>query len=91
ATGWESSVNQGLVRFLDFRSDAADDDHDRRTDALISSILQTGEAFFTGTEWRGRRAMRVSACNWQTPDEDVGRVVIMRLSHVLDENKHLDP
>jgi glutamate/tyrosine decarboxylase-like PLP-dependent enzyme len=72
---WEPSVNQGLVRFLDSRANATDEDHDRRTDEMIASILLTGEAFFTGTEWRGRRAMRVSVCNWQTSDEDVERVV----------------
>jgi hypothetical protein len=42
--------------------------HDRRTDEVIAAIQKTGEAFFSGTARRGRRAMRVSVCNWQTSD-----------------------
>ncbi|HJP91935.1 MAG TPA: aminotransferase class V-fold PLP-dependent enzyme [Pyrinomonadaceae bacterium] len=72
---WKPVINQGLVRFLDQRPGATQEDHDRRTDEVIAEILKTGEAFFGGTSWRGRRAMRVSVCNWQTSDEDVQRVV----------------
>jgi glutamate/tyrosine decarboxylase-like PLP-dependent enzyme len=68
-------VNQGLVRFLDPQPGASDEDHDRRTDDVIAAIAATGEAFFTGTTWHGRRAMRVSVCNWQTSDGDVERAV----------------
>jgi glutamate/tyrosine decarboxylase-like PLP-dependent enzyme len=72
---WEPTINQGLVRFLDQRPGATAEDHDRRTDEVIARILKTGEAFFGGTTWRGRRAMRVSVCNWQTSEEDVQRVI----------------
>ena len=72
---WEPTINQGLVRFLDRSPGATDEDHDRRTDEAIAAILKTGEAFFQGTTWRGRRAMRVSVCNWRTSDGDVERVV----------------
>jgi glutamate/tyrosine decarboxylase-like PLP-dependent enzyme len=72
---WEPVINQGLVRFLDQRAGATDTDHDRRTDEVIAQILASGEAFFGGTTWRGRRAMRVSVSNWQTSDEDVRRSV----------------
>ncbi len=72
---WNPVINQGLVRFLDGRPGAAEDDHDRRTDEVIAEILKSGEAFFGGTTWRGRRAMRISVCNWQTSEEDVTRVV----------------
>ena len=72
---WEPVINQGLVRFLDPRTGASDQDHDHRTDQVIATILQTGEAFFGGTTWRGRRAMRVSVSNWQTSEDDVERVV----------------
>jgi len=74
-TLWRPTINQGLVRFLDQRPGATEADHDRRTDEVIAAILKTGEAFFGGTTWRGRRAMRVSVCNWQTSDADVHRVV----------------
>lgn len=72
---WEPTINQGLVRFPAPFLSATDADHDRHTDAVIEEILKTGEAFFGGTTWRGKRAMRVSVCNWQTSDEDVDRVV----------------
>jgi len=72
---WEPTINQGLVRFLDPRADATEPDHDRRTDETIGRIIATGEAFFGGTTWRGKRCMRVSVCNWQTSDADVERAV----------------
>jgi glutamate/tyrosine decarboxylase-like PLP-dependent enzyme len=68
---WEPVINQGLVRFLDPHGQ----DHDRRTDEVIAAIVKTGEAFFSGTTWRGMRAMRVSVCNWRTSDEDVRRTI----------------
>lgn len=72
---WEPIINQGLLRFLDPSPGATEADHDRRTEEVIAAIVATGEAFFGGTTWRGRRAMRVSVCNWQTSDEDVARAV----------------
>jgi aromatic-L-amino-acid decarboxylase len=72
---WEPTINQGLVRFLDPKPGATDQDHDRRTDEIILRIVATGEAFFGGTTWRGKRCMRVSVCNWQTNEADVDRAV----------------
>ncbi len=72
---WEPQINQGLVRFHDPRDGATDADHDAFTDRIMAAILTSGEAFFTGTTWRGRRAMRVSVCNWQTCTGDVERVI----------------
>ena len=72
---WEPQINQGLVRFLDLKVGASEADHDRRTLEMIANINAAGEAFFSGTLWRGRRAMRVSVCNWQTSHDDVARTV----------------
>lgn len=72
---WEPRLNQGLVRFLDPRAKATAEDHDRRTEQMISRINDKGDGFFSGTTWRGRRAMRVSVCNWQTHQDDVERAV----------------
>jgi glutamate/tyrosine decarboxylase-like PLP-dependent enzyme len=72
---WKPIINQGLVRFRDPRPGASDQDHDRRTDQIIARINEGGEAFFSGSTWRGRRVMRVSVCNWQTNETDIGRTV----------------
>jgi glutamate/tyrosine decarboxylase-like PLP-dependent enzyme len=73
---WEPQINQGMVRFLDPREGASEEDHDAFTDRMMAEILASGEAFFTGTTWHGHRAMRVSVCNWQTSGKDVERVVM---------------
>jgi glutamate/tyrosine decarboxylase-like PLP-dependent enzyme len=70
---WEPAFNQGLVRFHLGKGDAAADD--RFTDAVIAAINASGEAFFSGTTWRGVRCMRVSVVNWRTNGEDVDRSV----------------
>ena len=71
---WEPVINQGLVRFLDPRPGATDQDHDRWTDEVIAGIVAGGEAFFGGTTWRGRRAMRISVSAWRTSAHDVERI-----------------
>jgi len=67
--------NQGLVRFLAPGPDATPAQHDRRTEEVIARIDASGEAFFGGVTWRGRRAMRISVCNWRTSEADVDRAV----------------
>jgi aromatic-L-amino-acid decarboxylase len=71
---WESEINQGLVRF---------GDDDARTDEVIAAIIRTGEAYFGGTTWRGKRAMRISVSNWRTSEGDVERVIaaVKRVLH----------
>ncbi|HEX7946078.1 MAG TPA: pyridoxal-dependent decarboxylase [Phenylobacterium sp.] len=60
-----SALNQGLVRFGD----------DARTEAVIAAVNASGEAYFGGVTWRGRRCMRVSVCNWRTTEADVARAI----------------
>jgi glutamate/tyrosine decarboxylase-like PLP-dependent enzyme len=71
----EPVLNQALVRFLDPKAGAGEAEHAQRTDDVIAAINATGEAFFTGSTWKGRRVMRISVSSWQTTDEDVERVV----------------
>jgi glutamate/tyrosine decarboxylase-like PLP-dependent enzyme len=68
-------INQGLVRYPDPRPGATAADHDRHTDAVVAAINATGEAFFTGTTWRGMRCMRVSVSSWRTTEADVDRAI----------------
>jgi glutamate/tyrosine decarboxylase-like PLP-dependent enzyme len=72
---WEPRINQGLVRYIDPSPNATEAGNDAWTDRIIAEIQNTGEAFFGGTTWQGRRCMRVSVCNWQTTSEDVDRAV----------------
>jgi len=72
----EPVLNQALVRFEDLRANATAADHDRRTDCIIAAVVASGETFFTGTTWKGIRAMRVSVCNWRTSSRDIERGVL---------------
>ena len=82
-------INQGLVRFQDARPRATEEDHDKRTDAVMAAINATGEAFFTGTIWRGKRCMRVSVSSWRTTADDVDRAVAAA-ERVLQEERQLN-
>ena len=70
-----SGLNQALVRFKSLKPGATAADHDRRTDDVIAAINRSGEAFFGGVTWRGRRAMRISVCNWRTTQSDIARTI----------------
>ena len=68
-----ASLNQGLIRFHKPGHSAEQDD--AFTDEVIARVNASGEAFFSGTSWRGRRAMRVSVVNWRTCSNDVERAI----------------
>ena len=72
---WKPQLNQGLIRFKSSKKSATNADHDFETDQVIAAINATGEAFFSGTTWRGVRAMRVSVVNWRTSEDDVLRTI----------------
>ncbi|MGI9235869.1 MAG: pyridoxal phosphate-dependent decarboxylase family protein [Woeseiaceae bacterium] len=63
-------INQGLVRFLD-----SGGNHDARTDQVIERIRDAGIVWFGGTDWHGKRAMRISVCNYRTTDRDIERAL----------------
>lgn len=65
------TLNQALVRFPSPDPHATDAEHDSWTDAVIEAINAEGTTFFSGTTWKGRRAMRISVINWRTSDADV--------------------
>jgi glutamate/tyrosine decarboxylase-like PLP-dependent enzyme len=60
-----SGLDQVLVAFGD----------DERTSAVIAAVQEGGEAWMSGTRWRGRAAMRISVVNWQTGPDDVDRTI----------------
>ncbi|MEL6949704.1 MAG: pyridoxal-dependent decarboxylase [Pseudomonadota bacterium] len=67
-----AQLNQGLLRFPVTGDDDAGDD---RTEQVIAHVNASGEAFFSSTTWKGRKAMRVSLCNWRTGDDEVERAI----------------
>jgi len=70
---FQPTMNQGLIRFEKAGASAAE--NDAWTDAVIQQINDSGAAFFSGTTWRGQRAMRVSVVNWRTSADDVRRAI----------------
>ncbi|MEJ2122284.1 MAG: aminotransferase class V-fold PLP-dependent enzyme [Alphaproteobacteria bacterium] len=66
----EVGLNQVLVRFGD---SAAGEAGDRLTNAVIAAVQDEGTAWFGGTVWQGKGAMRVSVSNWRTTDADIDR------------------
>jgi glutamate/tyrosine decarboxylase-like PLP-dependent enzyme len=67
----EPIINQGVVAFRDPSGQPSDSWNDQ----VIAAIAREGTSFFSGTTFNGRRAMRISVCNWQTSAEDVKRTL----------------
>ena len=63
-------INQALVRFFD-----PEGRHDERTEAVVAAVQASGVAWFGSTTWRGKRAMRISVCDWRTDKTDVSRAI----------------
>ena len=83
---WQPILNQGLIRFRDPRPKATEENHHARTESVIADVNASGEAYFSGTTWRGMRAMCVSVVNWRT-DEEAVRRTIAAFASVLSENR----
>lgn len=81
------TLNQALVRFLSPEPNASEADHDARTTSVIAAINTEGTAFFSGTVWRGRRAMRISVVNWRTSEADV-HATLAAVARVLANIEH---
>lgn len=61
----EVVINQVLFRFED----------DEATDRILRRVVDSGEAWMSGTTFDGRRAIRLSVSNWQTNDADIARAL----------------
>jgi glutamate/tyrosine decarboxylase-like PLP-dependent enzyme len=46
---------------------------DQRTRDVVARLLEEGEAWMSGSVWRGRAVLRISVSNWSTTEGDVGR------------------
>jgi glutamate/tyrosine decarboxylase-like PLP-dependent enzyme len=61
----EVVINQVLFRFTD----------DQTTDRVLRQVVESGEAWLSGTTFGGRRAIRLSVCNWRTTEADIARAL----------------
>jgi glutamate/tyrosine decarboxylase-like PLP-dependent enzyme len=46
---------------------------DERTREVVARLLEDGEAWMSGSVWRGRAVLRISVSNWSTGEGDVRR------------------
>lgn len=77
----EVVLNQVLVRFVPPGAAAADEERAAALlDAIIQRVRRSGEAWLSGTTWRGRAALRISVSGWSTTDADVDRTVAALLT-----------
>ena len=60
---------------------------DRATDAVTEGVQLDGTCWLGGTNWHGRRLMRISVSNFSTTEADVDRSVtaILRIAAALDK------
>jgi hypothetical protein len=62
----EVVINQVLVGVVG-------DESGELTSDAVARIQQDGTCWLAGTTWRGRPAIRISVCNWQTSEDDIRR------------------
>ncbi|MBY4674791.1 aspartate aminotransferase family protein [Burkholderia multivorans] len=48
---------------------------DAQTHAVRATVQASGEAWFGGTVWQGRPALRISLSSWRTRDQDVDALI----------------
>ena len=48
---------------------------DEETDRVLAAVQASGEAWMGGTQWEGRRAIRISVSSWETDGADVARTL----------------
>jgi hypothetical protein len=48
---------------------------DETTDRVLRQVVESGEAWLSGTVFGGRRAIRLPVSNWQTSEDDIARAL----------------
>ncbi len=71
-------INQVLFWFKD----------DQTTDRVLRRVVDSGEAWMSGTTVDGRRAIRLSVSNWQTSDSDMARTLEAVRNAVTCQARH---
>jgi glutamate/tyrosine decarboxylase-like PLP-dependent enzyme len=80
------ALNQVLVQFVPLPGDPRDEG--MFTMEVVAAVQRDGTCWLGSTQWKGRRAMRVSICNWTTTEEDIDRsaAAILRIVEQLNGN-----
>lgn len=63
-------------------------DFGENTDKIIAAIQQDGTCWAGGTQWQGKKAMRISVSSWATTDEDVRQSLqaMIRVAHSFNNS-----
>ena len=48
---------------------------DQTTELIIQAIQNSGECWVGGSNWQGKKVIRISVCSWVTSDKDIARSV----------------
>lgn len=67
----EIVLNQVLVQFVPLASDPRDES--AFTKEVVAGVQSDGTCWLGSTQWQGRRAARISICNWSTTEQDIDR------------------
>jgi len=73
AAGLELIPGATVVNDVVFTQVCATFGSDERTDEVVRLLLEDGEAWMTGSTWRGQKILRISVSNWSTTADDVER------------------
>ena len=73
AAGLQEIPGVEVVNEVVFTQVCATFGSDERTDEVVRLMLEDGEAWMTGSTWRGQKVLRISVSNWSTTDDDVAR------------------
>jgi glutamate/tyrosine decarboxylase-like PLP-dependent enzyme len=84
----EVVLNQVLVQFVPLAGDPRGEEE--FTDNVVAGIQNEGSCWLGGTQWHGRRAARISICNWATTEHDIDRSAAAILGVIDSLNVHTE-
>jgi glutamate/tyrosine decarboxylase-like PLP-dependent enzyme len=82
-------LNQALVQFVPLPGDSRTDDV--FTQEVVAGIQTDGTCWLGSTVWQGKRAARISVCNWSTTAEDIDRSAAAILRVLEQSNRRATP
>jgi glutamate/tyrosine decarboxylase-like PLP-dependent enzyme len=83
----EIVLNQVLVQFVPLAGDPRDEGV--FTEKVVAGVQSEGTCWLGATLWQGRRAARISICNWSTTEHDIDRSAAAILGVIDRLNVHV--